>query len=114
MRKPFGRDISLIWSAHDPRPTGSATSHRASPIPPQLPPRARPPSTLPRPATPSAVLSPPLPPRDGKGDGGTTTGTVGTVTVAPGLLSACPCNSSCTSPLCLGSAVTGQPPGLRQ
>ncbi|TKS88052.1 hypothetical protein D9C73_022176 [Collichthys lucidus] len=76
-------DISLIWSAQDPRPTGTGTSHRASPVPPQLAPRARPPSALTRPATPSAVLPPPLSPRDGKGEGGTTVGTVGTVTVPP-------------------------------
>ncbi|KAM7370192.1 hypothetical protein PAMP_011463 [Pampus punctatissimus] len=88
-------DISLIWSAQEPRPMGTGTSRRVSPVPPQLPPRAllpspipaqlpprtRPPSVLQRPATPSAVLPLPLSPRDGKGEGGTTVGTVGTVTV---------------------------------
>lgn len=73
-------DISLIWSAQEFRPRGTAASRRASPIPPQLPPRARPPSKLLRPATPSVVLPPPFSPGDGKGEGGTTIGTAGTVT----------------------------------
>ncbi|KAK9528229.1 hypothetical protein VZT92_014712 [Zoarces viviparus] len=76
-------DISLIWSTQEPRPMGTAASHRDSPVSPQLAPCARPPSALTRPATLSVVLPPPLSPRDGKGEGGTTAGTVGTVTVPP-------------------------------
>lgn len=111
-------DISLIWSTQEPRPRGTGTSHRASPVPPQLAPRARPPSALPRPATPSAVLPPSLPPRDGKGEGGTTVGTVGTVTVPPRplrfLLHLLTRLFLALLLLPLDRAVTGQPPMLRQ
>lgn len=112
-------DISLIWSTQEPRPRGTGTSHRASPVPPQLAPRARPPSALPRPATPSAVLPPPLSPRDGKGEGGTTVGTVGTVTVPPRPLRfllhlLARLSLALLLLLPLDRAVTGRPPMLRQ
>lgn len=103
-------DISLIWSAQEPRPTGTGMSHRASPVPPQLPPRTRPPSALPSPSTPSAVLPPPLSPRLRKDKGDTTVGTVGTVNVYP------EASSFLSHPLLLplDRAVSGRPPMLQQ
>lgn len=73
------RDISLIWPTQDRRLMGKAASHRAPPVPPQLAPRARPPSVPPPLATLTAALPPWLLQSLGKGDGGTTVGTVVTV-----------------------------------